>query len=111
MLLLYWIWFPIIAASKGGFQTRNGVFRHFYNGINEGSEKQASDAYCWIASLFRSKSIRSSHSTNFSDYELASTEPLFEILDLDVEAIRELKVVNWRIILFETTPHSYQSIR
>jgi amino acid transporter len=35
----------------GGFQSGSGVFRNFYNGINEGTEKHASDAYCWIISV------------------------------------------------------------
>lgn len=51
LLLLYWIWFPIKAAQTGGFQPGSGVFKHFYNGINLGEEKQASDAYCWIISI------------------------------------------------------------
>lgn len=34
-----------------GFQPSSGVFNHFYNGINEGAEKQASDSYCWIISI------------------------------------------------------------
>lgn len=50
LLVMFWIWFPISAASKGGFQSSDGVFRHFFNGINEGTEKEASDAYCWIVS-------------------------------------------------------------
>jgi amino acid transporter len=33
------------------FFAGSGVFKHFYNGINEGDEKQASDAYCWIISI------------------------------------------------------------
>ncbi|TVY45160.1 Thiamine transporter [Lachnellula occidentalis] len=51
LVLFYWIWFPIKAAQTGGFQSREGVFNHFYNGINDGDEKQASDAYCWIVSI------------------------------------------------------------
>jgi amino acid transporter len=51
LLLLYWIWFPIKAAQTGGFQSGSGVFKHFYNGINLGEEKQASDTYCWIISI------------------------------------------------------------
>ena len=51
LLILYWIWFPIKAAQTGGFQSGSGVFKHFYNGINLGEEKQASDAYCWIISI------------------------------------------------------------
>ncbi|RDW67018.1 amino acid or gaba permease [Coleophoma crateriformis] len=51
LLVMYYIWFPIAAHQKGGFQTREGVFNHIYNGINLGEEKQASDAYCWIISI------------------------------------------------------------
>jgi len=51
ILLIYWIWFPIRAHQTGGFQSGAGVFKHFYNGINDGPEKQASDAYCWIVSV------------------------------------------------------------
>jgi amino acid transporter len=39
------------AVRSGGFQPASGVFNHFYNGINLGPEKQASDAYCWIVSV------------------------------------------------------------
>ncbi|KAE9365517.1 amino acid or gaba permease [Stipitochalara longipes BDJ] len=51
LIVMYWIWFPIKAAQTGGFQPGSGVFKHFYNGINLGEEKQASDAYCWIISI------------------------------------------------------------
>ncbi|TAQ84582.1 hypothetical protein B7494_g7099 [Chlorociboria aeruginascens] len=51
LFLLYWIWLPVRASQTGGFQTSAGVFRHFYNGINEGEEQQASDAYCWTISI------------------------------------------------------------
>lgn len=34
--------------ASGHFQTATGVFNHFYNGINLGDEKQASDPYCWV---------------------------------------------------------------
>lgn len=46
LFALYWTWFP--AKASGHFQTRNGAFNNFYNGINEGDRKQASDAYCWV---------------------------------------------------------------
>lgn len=49
LFALYWIWFPIKASSS--FQPAAGVFEHFYNGINDGAEKEASDAYCWIVSI------------------------------------------------------------
>lgn len=53
LFALYWVWFPIAAATSGHFQSRSGVFNHFYNGINFSPEKQGSDAYCWIVgSLF-----------------------------------------------------------
>ncbi|KAG4425323.1 hypothetical protein IFR04_001473 [Cadophora malorum] len=51
LVVMYWIWFPIRASQEGGFQTGSGVFDHFYNGINLGEEKQASDAYCWTISV------------------------------------------------------------
>ncbi|KAH6718405.1 amino acid or gaba permease [Leptodontidium sp. MPI-SDFR-AT-0119] len=51
LFVLYWIWFPIRASQTGGFQPGSGVFDHFYNGINLGEEKQASDAYCWTISI------------------------------------------------------------
>lgn len=51
LLVMYWIWFPIRASQTGGFQSGSGVFDHFYNGINLGEEKQASDAYCWTISV------------------------------------------------------------
>ena len=47
--LMYWIWFPIKAASR--FQSHEGVFDRFYNGINLGDKKQASDPYCWVVSV------------------------------------------------------------
>ena len=40
--------FPIAAAKDGHFQSRAGVFNHFYNGINEGDSMQASDSYTWV---------------------------------------------------------------
>ncbi|KAK3938979.1 amino acid/polyamine transporter I [Diplogelasinospora grovesii] len=46
LFALYWVWFPIKAAGK--FQSREGVFNTFYNGINLGDEHEASDAYCWV---------------------------------------------------------------
>jgi hypothetical protein len=46
LVIMCWIWFPISAARGSRFQSGSGVFKHFYNGINEGDEKQASDAYC-----------------------------------------------------------------
>ena len=34
------------------FNSASGVFGHFYSGINLGETQQASDAYCWIISIF-----------------------------------------------------------
>lgn len=48
LFLLYWTWFPAKASMDGRFQTGAGVFDHFYNGINLGDKKQASDSYTWI---------------------------------------------------------------
>lgn len=45
----YWIWFPV--AARGRFQHADGVFGRFNNGINEGSEKQASDSYAWVIGI------------------------------------------------------------
>ena len=48
LFFLYWIWFPIRAAQAGRhFNTSHGVFGLFYNGINLGEKKEASDGYCW----------------------------------------------------------------
>lgn len=49
LFAFYWIWFPIKAAGK--FQSADGVFDKFYNGINLGEEKQASDAYVWTIGI------------------------------------------------------------
>ncbi len=49
LFLIYWLWFPI--ASRGHFGTTHDVFGTFYNGINYGPTKQASDAYCWIIGI------------------------------------------------------------
>lgn len=51
LILIYWTWLPISAKRGGGFQSGEGVFRHFYNGINEGNKKEASDAYCWLVGV------------------------------------------------------------
>lgn len=48
LLLSYWIWFPI--RARGHFQPAS-ILTEFYNGINMGPEKQASDAYCWIVGI------------------------------------------------------------
>ncbi|KAK5055977.1 hypothetical protein LTR84_012527 [Exophiala bonariae] len=50
LFFLYWTWFPAKAAQKH-FNDAHGVFGLFYNGINLGEEKQASDAYCWVVSV------------------------------------------------------------
>lgn len=49
LFAFYWIWFPIKAA--GNFQPSSVVFNKFYNGINLGPEKQASDAYAWTVGI------------------------------------------------------------
>jgi len=46
LFFLYWIWFPVKASQKH-FNSSHGAFDLFYNGINLGTEKEASDAYCW----------------------------------------------------------------
>ncbi|KAK5449690.1 hypothetical protein LTS15_008765 [Exophiala xenobiotica] len=50
LFFMYWIWFPI-EASKKHFNSTHGAFDLFYNGINLGAEKEASDAYCWVISV------------------------------------------------------------
>lgn len=47
LFVLYWIWLPVKASGK--FHPEN--FNTFYNGINFGEEKQASDAYCWVVAI------------------------------------------------------------
>lgn len=49
LFVIYWTWFP--AKASGKFQTREGVFNNFYNGINTGPEIQASDSYCWVVGI------------------------------------------------------------
>ncbi|KAI9737559.1 MAG: hypothetical protein M1834_009714 [Cirrosporium novae-zelandiae] len=49
LFALYWTWFP--AMASGHFQTSAGVFDRFYNGINFGPEKQASDSYTWVVGV------------------------------------------------------------
>jgi amino acid transporter len=49
LFALYWIWFPVKAS--GHFQSREGVFETFYNGINEGDVVQAGDPYCWVVGV------------------------------------------------------------
>lgn len=49
LFAFYWIWFPIKAAGR--FQSGSEVFDKFYNGINLGPEKQASDAYAWTVGI------------------------------------------------------------
>lgn len=49
LFALFWIWFPIKAAGR--FQSASVVFNKFYNGINLGPEKQASDAYAWMVGI------------------------------------------------------------
>lgn len=53
LLGIYWIWFPIAASRRGGFQS-SAIFTRFYNGINLEVDAdghtivQASDGYCWV---------------------------------------------------------------
>ena len=52
LFILYWIWFPVRAATGDRhFNSSHGVFDLFYNGINLGTEKTASDGYTWIVSI------------------------------------------------------------
>ncbi|KAK6408757.1 hypothetical protein LTR81_016818 [Elasticomyces elasticus] len=51
LFLLYWIWFPAATAAHGQFRSRSEVFKHFYNGINGGETKEASDAYTWVIGI------------------------------------------------------------
>ncbi|KAK5717047.1 hypothetical protein LTR15_008935 [Elasticomyces elasticus] len=51
LFLLYWIWFPAATAAHGKFRSRSEVFNHFYNGINGGETKEASDAYTWVIGI------------------------------------------------------------
>ena len=52
IMSFYWIWFPIAASRRNGFQSSE-IFSTFYNGINgaanaEGNTiNRASDSYCW----------------------------------------------------------------
>lgn len=49
LLIIYYIWIPI--AVSGKFRPSRDVFQHFYNGINEGEAKQASNGYCWVIAV------------------------------------------------------------
>ena len=49
LFFLFWIWFPIAGAGK--FQSASFVFKTFHNGINQGPNQQASNAYCWVISF------------------------------------------------------------
>lgn len=56
LLSFYFIWFPIAASRRKGFQDAS-IFTTFYNGINSKTDaegnivKQASDSYCWIVGV------------------------------------------------------------
>ncbi|WPG99988.1 Hypothetical protein R9X50_00281200 [Acrodontium crateriforme] len=56
LMAFYWIWFPIAAVQRNGFQPKS-ILTTFYNGINtevdaEGKTIiQAGDAYCWIIGI------------------------------------------------------------
>ena len=49
LFFLFWTWFPISAAGR--FQPASFVFTEFHNGVNQGSEKTASDSYCRVICL------------------------------------------------------------
>lgn len=55
LMSFYWIWFPIAASRRNGFDTE--IFTTFYNGINTGVDEQgntilqASNSYCWIVGV------------------------------------------------------------
>jgi hypothetical protein len=70
LLVLYWIYFPIRASSGDRhFNSRDGVFGLFYNGINLGTEKEASDAYVWVIStLFGVSEISTIHCFGRCEY-------------------------------------------
>lgn len=63
LFAFYWIWFPIRAAGR--FQSGGDVFNRFYNGINLGPEKQASDAYAWTVGILFGAWDFSGSVTNF----------------------------------------------
>ena len=56
LMAFYFIWFPIAASRRGGFQPAS-IMTTFYNGINtavdgEGNAiVQASDSYCWVVGV------------------------------------------------------------
>jgi amino acid transporter len=56
LLGIYWIWFPIAASCRNGFQS-SSIFTTFYNGINTAVDAdgntivQASDSYCWVVGI------------------------------------------------------------
>ncbi|RMY17100.1 hypothetical protein D0866_13562 [Hortaea werneckii] len=56
LMAFYFIWFPIAASRRGGFQPAS-IMTTFYNGINTAvdSERntivQASDSYCWVVGV------------------------------------------------------------
>ena len=56
LMLFYYIWFPIAASRRNGFQSAD-IFTTFYNGINYATDangdtiKQASDSYCWVVGV------------------------------------------------------------
>lgn len=53
VFLCYWIWFPTKVATTPGmhFNSASGALLLFYNGIDQGEARQASDAYCRIISI------------------------------------------------------------
>jgi hypothetical protein len=65
LLGIYWIWFPIAASRRGGFQPST-IFTTFYNGINLDVDAdgrtivQASDSYCWVIGILFGTWVRHS---------------------------------------------------
>ncbi|KAI6788727.1 hypothetical protein KC361_g8893 [Hortaea werneckii] len=56
LMAFYFIWFPIAASRRGGFQPAS-IMTTFYNGINTAVDSegntivQASDSYCWVVGV------------------------------------------------------------
>ena len=56
LLAFYYIWFPIAASRRNGFQP-GSIMTTFYNGINTAVDAegntivQAGDSYCWIVGI------------------------------------------------------------
>ncbi|KAI7586039.1 hypothetical protein KC316_g5832, partial [Hortaea werneckii] len=56
LMAFYFIWFPIAASRRGGFQPAS-IMTTFYNGINTAVDSegntivQASNSYCWVVGV------------------------------------------------------------